>query len=110
MTSGSHLAGGAILVAALVLGCTSPAKDPPRNRDTPLVLDCGGTAREETSPSDCAYLLNGRCFTSSEVACACAGCVDECITADSVPVQVSCPTDAGATPPISNGPDEGPNQ
>jgi len=112
MTANSRFARIMIVAVVVVpvLGCTSPAKDPAQSRDNPLVLDCTGTDRAKTSLDDCGYVLNGRCFASSEVACSCAGCVDECITADSVPVQVSCPTDGGGTSTIGNGTEEGPGQ
>jgi hypothetical protein len=52
----------------------------------------------------CNSTFRGRCFESDAEACACAGCTDNCLIAESYPTQVSCgslpaPTCAGGFNP-----------
>jgi hypothetical protein len=55
-----------------------------------------GTASTE----ECQATARGLCFATTEAACACAGCGgDECILAESFPVQAFCATQGGGSDP-----------
>lgn len=43
---------------------------------------------QDCEPSD--FTFDNRCFSSSELACRCAGCPAECLLLESAPVQVRC--------------------
>src|SRR5690349_641013 len=62
-----------------------------------------GTA--PASADDCQAVAKGLCFSTAAAACACAGCSeDNCLVAESFPVQVSC--QSGGDDPGSSNPDE----
>lgn len=74
----------------------------------------GGSA-EGTSPADCpaggqpqaegvacGAIYKGCCFADAAAACATAGCGDQCVQAESMPVQVSCPDTTGEPAPAPN--------
>lgn len=51
-------------------------------------------SRLDCEPSE--VFFEKRCFSSTELACSCAGCLTECNVLESAPLQVSCPGQARA--------------
>ncbi len=70
----------------------------------------GGVAVAEASEGQCTITARGLCFSSREMACACAGCsLDECAIGESFPEQAFCPSSGGGSDdpdgPVSDDPD-----
>jgi hypothetical protein len=70
---------------------------------------CASGADVETAASgDCPFVARGRlCFSTSEAACACAGCsLSECAIAESFPAQAFCPANGGGSDPDGSTSDD----
>lgn len=71
---------------------------------TPAACPAGGQPQAEGV--SCGAIYKGCCFPDAAAACAAGGCGEQCVQAESLPVQVSCPGDAESssapTPPAPN--------
>jgi hypothetical protein len=66
----------------------------------------GGAAESDAAVGECQFVARGLCFSTSEAACACAGCgADDCAIAESFPAQAFCPSSGSPDPDGSTSDD-----
>jgi hypothetical protein len=58
---------------------------------------CPAGGQPQAEGVACGAIYKACCFPDAAAACAAAGCAEQCVQAESLPVQVSCP-DTGAEP------------
>lgn len=85
----------AIAAAGACGGKSKAAEEPTPSGDNSKAPVCGPGGTPVGSPATvvCGATYDGCCYSAAATACAAAGCAENCIQAESMPVQVSCPAE-----------------
>jgi hypothetical protein len=96
------------LSALVTAGCSKKSNSPEPaaptgaeggSADTVLAGTCKDGGSPQAEGATCAAIFEGCCYPDPAAACAAAGCAEDCIQAESLPVQVSCPAKTDAPAP-----------